>query len=146
MCVHENNRLQVQQHLINKAALQSEPSASRTAHQDKASYLPDGHPAHGRVQDSGVGVGAHLGHEGEPLPPADTVLLNLLPVRTAGTHECLRTTLAAPSDPHSLLETIKMSHPGQALARTQTSLHAAGQHIGSSHALAVSPSHDQRVH
>lgn len=26
-----------------------------------------------------MGVGAHLGHEAEPFPPANTVLLNLLP-------------------------------------------------------------------
>lgn len=42
-------------------------------------YLPDGHPADGGIQDAGVGVGAHFGHEAEPLSPADTVLLNLLP-------------------------------------------------------------------
>lgn len=45
------------------------------------SYLPDWDPADGRIQDSGVGVGAHFRHKGEPLPPANTVLLNLLSVR-----------------------------------------------------------------
>lgn len=44
------------------------------------SYLPDRHPADGRVQHTGVRVGTHLRHEGEPLPPANTVLLNLLSV------------------------------------------------------------------
>lgn len=44
------------------------------------SYLPDRHPADRRIQNSGVGIGAHLGHKTEPLPPADTVLLDLLPV------------------------------------------------------------------
>lgn len=42
-------------------------------------HLSDGHPADGGIQDAGVGVGAHFGHEAEPLPPANTVLLNLLP-------------------------------------------------------------------
>lgn len=44
------------------------------------SYLPDWHPADRRIQDSGVGIGAHFRHKTKPLPPANTVLLNLLPV------------------------------------------------------------------
>lgn len=44
------------------------------------SYLPDWHPADRRIQDSGVRVGAHFGNEGKPLPPANTVFLDLLSV------------------------------------------------------------------
>lgn len=43
-------------------------------------YLSDRHPADGGIQDARVGIGAHFRHKTKPLSPANTVLLNLLPV------------------------------------------------------------------
>ena len=44
-----------------------------------ASHLAHRHTEDAGVQQAGGRVGAHLTHEGEPLPPPHTVLLHLLP-------------------------------------------------------------------
>lgn len=61
--------------------LSSELTAPRHSHLN----LP--HLAHRHSEDAGVQqacgrVGTHLTHEGEPLPPPDTILLHLLPAET----------------------------------------------------------------
>lgn len=46
-------------------------------------HLAHRHTEHARVQQARGWVGAHLTHEGEPLPPAHAVLLHLLPADQA---------------------------------------------------------------
>lgn len=50
-------------------------------------HLAHRHAEDAGIQQAGGRVGAHLTHEGEPLPPPHAVLLHLLPAGQTGEHE-----------------------------------------------------------